>query len=58
MDSHNDRTTYHICESEVKAEIPENVCDDQVPIMDMMLDLDDISDEMTAIRGEYCKYLD
>lgn len=51
-------TVYHVCEPEVKAEIPEDVYDDQVSMMEMVLDLDDIRDEMTAVRNDYCKYLD
>ena len=48
-------TVYHVCEPEVKAEIPEDVYDDQVSMMEMVLDLDEIRDEMTAVRDDYCK---
>ena len=33
------------------------VYDEQVGMMEMVLDVDDIVDEMSAIRNEYCKYL-
>ena len=48
---------YHICEPEIKAEVDEGVYDDQVSMMEMVLDVDDIIDEMTGIREEFCKFL-
>ena len=50
-------TVYHVCEPEMKAEFDEAVYDEQVSMMDMVLDVDDIVSEMSAIRDEYCKYL-
>ena len=50
-------TVYHVCEPEMKAEFDEAVYDEQVSMMEMVLDVDDIVSEMTAIRDEYCKYL-
>ena len=50
-------TVYHVCEPEMKAEFDEAVYDEQVSIMEMVLDVDDIVSEMSAIRDEYCKYL-
>ena len=50
-------TVYHVCEPEMKAEFDEAVYDEQVSIMEMVLDVDDIVSEMSAIRNEYCKYL-
>ena len=50
-------TVYHVCEPEMKAEFDEAVYDEQVSMMEMVLDVDDIVDEMSAIRDEYCKYL-
>ena len=47
---------YHICEPEIKAEVDEAVYDEQVSMMEMVLDVDDIIEEMTDIRSEYCKY--
>ena len=50
-------TVYHVCEPEMKAEFDEAVYDEQVSMMEMVLDVDDIVSEMSAIRYEYCKYL-
>ena len=50
-------TVYHVCEPEVKKEFDPTVYDDQVSMMEMVLDVDDIAGEMSAIRDEYCKYI-
>ena len=50
-------TVYHVCEPEVKEEFDPDVYDDQISMMEMVLDVDDIIDEMSSIRDEYCKYL-
>ena len=50
-------TVYHICEDEIKAEVDAGVYDEQISMMEMVLDVDDIVSEMTAIREQYCKYL-
>lgn len=50
-------TVYHVCEPEVKAEFDPQVYEDQVGMMEMVLDVDDIVNEMSAIREQYCKYL-
>ena len=50
-------TVYHVCEPEMKAEFDEAGYDEQVSMMEMVLDVDDIVSEMSAIRDEYCKYL-
>ena len=50
-------TVYHVCEPEMKAQFDEAVYDEQVSMMEMVLDVDDIVSEMSAIRNEYCKYL-
>ena len=50
-------TVYHVCEPEMKAEFDEALYDEQVSMMEMVLDVDDIVSEMSAIRDEYCKYL-
>lgn len=47
---------YHICEPEIKEEVDPEVYDEQVGMMEMVLDVDDIVEEMTDIRSEYCKY--
>lgn len=43
---------YHICEPEIKAEIDESVYEDQISMMEMVLDVDDIVEEMNAIREQ------
>ena len=43
--------------AELKKEFDPAVYDEQVGMMEMVLDVDDIVDEMSAIRNEYCKYL-
>ncbi len=50
-------TVFHVCEPELKEEFDPEVYDEQVGMMEMVLDVDDIVEEMTAIRDEYCKYL-
>lgn len=50
-------TTFHVCEPEVKAEFDADVYDEQVGMMEMVLDVDDICEEMSEIRDEYCKFL-
>ena len=50
-------TVYHVCEPEMKAEFDEAVYDEQVSMMELVLAVDDIVSEMSAIRDEYCKYL-
>ena len=50
-------TVYHVCEPDIKQEFDEGVYDQQVSMMEMVLDVDDIINEMSAIRNEFCKYL-
>lgn len=50
-------TCFHVCEPELKAEFDEAVYDEQISMMEMVLDVDDIVDEMSSIREEFCKYL-
>ena len=45
-------TVYHVCEPEMKAEFDEAVYDEQVSMMEMVLDVDDIVSEMSAIRDQ------
>ncbi len=45
-------TVYHVCEPEIKEEFDEAVYDEQVSMMEMVLDVDDIVSEMTAIRDQ------
>ena len=50
-------TVYHVCEEEIKGEFDPAVYEEQVCMMEMVLDVDDITSEMNNIREEYCKYL-
>jgi len=47
---------YHVCEPEIKSEFDAAVYDEQVSMMEMVLDVDDIVNEMTSIREQFCKY--
>ena len=47
---------YHVCEDEIKSELDADLYDEQIGMMEMVLDVDDIVNEMTAIRDEHCKY--
>ena len=43
---------YHVCEPEIKAEVDEQIYDEQCSMMEMVLDVDDICEEMNAIREQ------
>ena len=45
-------TVYHICEPEIKEEVDDAVYDEQISMMEMVLDVEDIISEMTAIRDQ------
>lgn len=47
---------YHACEPEVQEEFDQAVYDEQIGMMEMVLDVDDIVNEMTSIREQFCKY--
>ena len=47
---------YHACEPEVKEEFDQAVYDEQIGMMEVVLDVDDIVNEMTSIREQFCKY--
>lgn len=47
---------YHVCEPEMKAEFDPDIYEDQISMMEMVLDVDDIVNEMTSIRDEFCKF--
>ena len=47
---------YHICEPEIKDEIPADLYDEQVGMMEMVLDVDAIAAEMQSIRADYCQF--
>ena len=50
-------SVFHVCENEIKDEVDSSVYDDQISMMEMVLDVDDITKEMTTVREEFCKYL-
>ncbi len=45
-------SVYHICEPEIKEQIPADLYDEQVGMMEMVLDVDDIISEMNAVRSQ------
>ena len=50
-------TVYHAVEPEFKEAVDADVYEDQVGMMEMVLDVDSIIEEMSAIRKDFCKYL-
>lgn len=50
-------SVFHVVEPEIKDIVDESVYDEQVGMMEMVLDVDDIINEMTPIREQFCKYL-
>jgi len=49
---------YHAVEPEFKEEVKEEVYDEEIGMMEMVLEVDEIIEEMTDIREEFCKFLD
>lgn len=49
---------YHVCEPEIKAEFESDVYEEQCGMMEMVFDVNDIVNEMTSIRSQYCKFSD
>lgn len=49
---------YHVVEPEIKDEFDADVYDEQIGMMEMVLDVDDIINEVSSIRSEYCKFND
>ena len=47
---------YHVCEAEIKDEIPSDLYEEQVGMMEMVMDIDSITAEMQNIRGQYSKF--
>lgn len=50
-------SVFHVCEPQIKDEVDAGVYDEQVGMMEMVMDVDDIINEMSSIRDEFCKYL-
>lgn len=49
---------YHAVEPEFKGEVPEDVYEDQIGMMEMVLEVDEIIEEMKGIREEFGKFND
>lgn len=49
---------YHAVEPQFKDEVDAEVYDDQIGMMEMVLDVDAITEEMTNIRNEFSKFND
>jgi hypothetical protein len=47
---------YHAVESEFKESVPEDAYEEHISLMEMVLDVDDIMNEMQAIRKQFSKY--
>ena len=49
---------YHAVEPEFKESVDPDVYDEQIGMMEMVLDVDDIIEEVSSIREEFCKFND
>jgi len=49
---------YHAVEPQFKGEVDADVYEDQIGMMEMVLEVDEIIEEMTDIREEFCKFND
>lgn len=47
---------YHVCEEEIKSEIPESVYEEQISMMEMVMNVEDIVKEVSSVREKYCKF--
>lgn len=47
---------YHVVEDDMKASFDETVYEDQISMMEMVLEVDEIVEEMSSIRNEFCKF--
>lgn len=50
-------SVFHVVEPEIKDECDEAVYDEQCGMMEMVLDVEEITKEIKAVRDQYCKYL-
>jgi betaine reductase len=50
-------SVYHAVEPEFKEAVDADVFEEQVGMMEMVLEVDEIVEEMSNIRNEFCKYL-
>ncbi len=49
---------YHAVEPEFKNEVDADVYDEQIGMMEMVLEVEEIIEEMSDIRSEFCKFDD
>lgn len=49
-------SVYHVVEPEMKELFDETTYEDQIGMMEMVLEVDEIVEEMSSIRGQFCKY--
>lgn len=49
-------SVYHVVEEDVKALFNESVYEEQVGMMEMVLEVDEIAEELSGIRNEFCKF--
>lgn len=49
---------YHVVEPEFKESVDEGVYDDQISMMEMVLDVDEIISEVSAMRNEFGQFND
>lgn len=49
---------FHVVEDEMKELFDPDVYEEEIGMMEMVLDVDEIVEEMSDIREEYCKFLD
>lgn len=49
---------YHCVEPEFKDEVDADIYEEQIGMMEMVLEVDEIVEEMKAIRAEHCKFND
>jgi glycine/sarcosine/betaine reductase complex component A len=47
---------YHVVESTFKAACPADIFDEHIGMMEMILDVDDITNEITSIREEHSQF--
>lgn len=50
-------SVFHVVEDEMKEQFNSEVYEEQIGMMEMVLDCDEIAEEMSDIRNEFCKYL-
>ncbi|PUU93828.1 MAG: glycine reductase complex selenoprotein A [Halanaerobium sp.] len=48
---------YHVVEPEIKAEIDEEVYEDQISMMEMVIDVDAIVEEVKTYREKYSEFI-